>query len=245
MCSTTLDDLYFRAAGSDNKPFDFQRRFAEDDDLPGLVNVPTGCGKTAMAILGWLWRRRFADRTTRDSTPRRLVYCLPMRVLVEQTVTATRDWLDALGLLADGPGDANRVAVWQLMGGEVEMDWDQWPDADAVLIGTQDQLLSRALNRGYAVSRYRWPVHFGLLISDCLWLMDEVQLRGAGLATTAQLQAFREQACSTQYWYLVSKYAKLGLEGVAQVSVSRLRGTRPTADTLTAEDREELYDDDS
>ncbi len=24
-----------------------------------LVDVPTGLGKTAMAVLGWLWRRRF------------------------------------------------------------------------------------------------------------------------------------------------------------------------------------------
>lgn len=27
--------------------------------LPELVDVPTGMGKTAMAMLGWLWRRRF------------------------------------------------------------------------------------------------------------------------------------------------------------------------------------------
>lgn len=34
---------------------------------------------------------------------------------------------------------------------------------------------------------------FRLLNNDCLWLMDEVQLMGAGLTTTAQLQAFREK----------------------------------------------------
>ena len=53
-------------------------------------------------------------------------------------------------------------------------------------------LLSRALNRGYGMSRFRWPIQFGLLNSDCLWVMDEVQLMGSGLATTAQLQAFRK-----------------------------------------------------
>jgi len=61
-----------------------------------------------------------------------------------------------------------------------------------VLIGTQDMLLSRALNRGYASPRARWPMEFGLLNQDCLWIMDEIQLMDVGLATSAQLQAFRD-----------------------------------------------------
>ena len=46
-------------------------------------------------------------------------------------------------------------------------------------------LLSRALNRGYGMSRYRWPMHFGLLNNDCLWVMDEVQLMGRGFGPRA------------------------------------------------------------
>ncbi len=53
-------------------------------------------------------------------------------------------------------------------------------------------LLSRALNRGYACARARWPMEFGLLNHDALWVMDEVQLMDVGLATSAQLQAFRQ-----------------------------------------------------
>jgi len=53
-------------------------------------------------------------------------------------------------------------------------------------------LISRALNRGYASSRFRWPIEFGLLNNDCLWVMDEVQLMGAGLPTSAQMEAFRQ-----------------------------------------------------
>lgn len=77
------------------------------------------------------------------------------------------------------------------MGGEDAGDWDIHPERPAILIGTQDMLLSRALNRGYGMSRARWPMHFGLLNNDALWVFDEVQLMGAGLPTTAQLTAFR------------------------------------------------------
>jgi CRISPR-associated endonuclease/helicase Cas3 len=42
------------------------------------------------------------------------------------------------------------------------------------------------------MSRFRWPMHFGLLNADCLWVLDEIQLMGTGLATSTQLQAFRD-----------------------------------------------------
>lgn len=174
------------------KPYPYQIRFAMDVKLPNLVDVPTGMGKTAMAVLGWLWRRRFHEEAIRGTTPRRLVYCLPMRVLVEQTVENAEKWINAL-VRAQYIAPDSVPKIYTLMGGEIDMDWDSCPEADAILVGTQDQLLSRALNRGYAMSRYRWPMHFALLNNDCLWIMDEVQLMGAGLATTAQLQAFREK----------------------------------------------------
>ena len=182
-----FDDLFRQATGQ--SPFPFQTRFATQARIPTLVNIPTGLGKTAMAVLGWLWRRRYASGEIRQETPRRLVYCLPMRVLVEQTYDVTRQWLRRLDSLGE-PGEG-KVSVHLLMGGDIDRDWDTYPDADAILIGTQDQLLSRGLNRGYATSRYRWPVQFGLLHNDSLWLFDEVQLMGAGVTTTAQLQAFR------------------------------------------------------
>jgi len=60
-----------------------------------------------------------------------------------------------------------------------------------VLVGTQDMILSRALMRGFASARGRWPIDFGLLHQDALWVLDEVQLMDVGLATSAQLAAFR------------------------------------------------------
>lgn len=209
MLNNVQDDSFarlFNKATGDG-PFAFQRRFAKE--IPSLVCIPTGLGKTAMVVIGWLWRRFGASNDIRLHTPRRLVYCLPMRVLVEQTRDNVVLWLHNLNLLAgqaefdnttpkpklkkytpsfDAPG---KVAVHILMGGEDEDDWDIHPDRETIIIGTQDMLLSRALNRGYAASRSRWPIQFGLLHTDCLWVFDEIQLMGAGLATTAQLEAFR------------------------------------------------------
>lgn len=204
-----FERFFERATGFE--PFHYQVELAEKTEFPSLLEVPTGMGKTASAILGWLWRRRFAGDDIRRQTQRRLVYCLPMRVLVEQTRDCAVIWLNNLGLLGGaasviesdgkqmlqsynpwaGDDDPKQIRVHLLMGGEVDRDWDRYPERDAILVGTQDMLLSRALNRGYAMSRFRWPMQFGFLNNDCLWIMDEIQLMGNGLATTTQLQAHR------------------------------------------------------
>ncbi len=178
-----IEELYVQATG--HGPFPYQAVFAESQMLPDVLAVPTGTGKTAAVVLGWLWRRRFASSEVREQTPRRLVFCLPMRTLVDQTELVSRGWLERLGLTEE-------VSVHSLQGGAVDATWDDAPDRDAILIGTQDQLLSRALNRGYAMSRFRWPVHFAWLNNDALWVMDEVQLMGVGVSTAAQLQGLRE-----------------------------------------------------
>lgn len=184
---------FFKEA-TERAPFPYQVDLATSRHLPDLLQAPTGAGKTASAVLGWLWRRRFAEEPVRSATPRRLVYCLPMRVLVEQTRDNAEIWLKRLGLAAGGDSSgscASPVNLTVLMGGEEPAKWDLQPERDAIIIGTQDMLLSRALNRGYGMSRYRWPLHFALLGNDCLWVYDEVQLMGPGLASSAQLAAFR------------------------------------------------------
>jgi len=189
-----------------NAPYQYQRRLAEDVDWPMALHVGTGLGKSAAVVLAWLWRRRFAENNIRQRTPRRLVYCLPQRALVTQTAIAIRRWLEVVGLDADmepagldevpvshHADSAKAIPVHVMMGGNLAADWDEDPEADMVIVGTQDQLLSRALGKGYGMSRFRWPMHFALLNSDCLWIVDEPQLFQNGLATTAQLQAFRNQ----------------------------------------------------
>lgn len=188
-------EKFFRTAyGSGTvSAYDFQRRLAMEA-WPDLLNVPTGLGKTAAVVLGWLWQRGWREGRQRTAvsheTPRRLIWCLPMRVLVEQTASNVQTWLLNLGLL--GTAGEGKVSVHVLMGGEPDLrTWAEYPEEDTILIGTQDMLLSRALMRGYGMSRYQWPVQFALLHNDAMWVFDEVQLMGAGLPTSAQLEAFR------------------------------------------------------
>jgi CRISPR-associated endonuclease/helicase Cas3 len=154
-----------------------------------LVRIPTGFGKTLGVLGAWVYRRVvLAD----ERWPRRLLWTLPMRVLVEQTEAEVRSLLGRLDLLWSGEGDhRGKVGVHALMGGSDAGDWHLWPEEAAVLLGTQDMLLSRALNRGYGAARGRWPTDFGLVSADALWVLDEVQLMDVGLATAAQLAAFR------------------------------------------------------
>ena len=176
---------FVRRANDDPEfdPYEYQHRLA-DEGLPELLAVPTGCGKTAAVVLGWLFRRlAHPDETVRAATPHWLVYVLPQRVLVEQIESVVRRWLLNIGL---------DVKCHVVMGGQRgRSSWRDDVDRDAILVGTQDMLLSRALNRGYGDTYKMWPIDFGLLHAGCHWVMDEIQLMGPGLPTTRQLQGFR------------------------------------------------------
>jgi CRISPR-associated endonuclease/helicase Cas3 len=176
---------FFRAV-TGFSPYPYQERIGEGA-FPQVLDVPTGMGKTAAVVVAWL-RRRLASPA---QTPRRLIYCLPMRVLVEQTRRAVATWIENVRTLFEKRGlKTPRVAV--LMGGEQQLHWVERPEEPAVIVGTQDMLLSRALMRGYGMSRYGWPIPYALLHNDAFWVFDEVQLMGPAVETGAQLQAFRD-----------------------------------------------------
>jgi len=99
-----FNELFHMATG--RTPHGYQARIARDG-LPSVVQAPTGTGKTGI-ILAWLWRRFHEPH--RDQTPRRLVYALPQRSLVEQVAGEAGRWLENLGL-------ADEVALHVVMGG--------------------------------------------------------------------------------------------------------------------------------
>lgn len=184
--SSNFEDFFSRATRTEKhakgyQPRGWQSRLGVDDVCRSrLIRIPTGEGKTLGALSSWIFHRiELADK----NWPIRLVWCLPMRTLVEQTINEAQELLKRLELTED-------VSVYPLMGGSDERRWYDDPVKPAILVGTQDMLLSRALNRGYAMGRAAWPRAFGLLNTDTLWVMDEIQLMGVGLTTSCQIQSF-------------------------------------------------------
>lgn len=180
-----FDDFFCRATG--NLPYRYQARLARDG-LPAVIEVATGAGKTAAAVLAWLWRRLHGPDP--EATPRRLIFALPQRTLVEQTSGDVREWLKELGL-------SEEVALHVVMGGmrasrgmERERAWRLEMDRPAIVVGTIDSLVSKALNRGYGISRATYPVDFALVANGAHWVIDEVQLAPESTTTLRQLAAF-------------------------------------------------------
>lgn len=176
----------FFELATDHPPYPYQERLAAGP-WPALIDVPTGLGKTAAVGVAWLYRH-----VKREPVARRLVWCLPMRTLVEQTHRSVSEWCERVAPLFRKES-LKPPRAQMIMGGVQETDWEARPEDPFVIVGTQDMLLSRALMRGYGMSRYRWPIHFALVNNDALWVLDETQLMGVGVETSAQLQAFRER----------------------------------------------------
>lgn len=175
---TKHEDWFRRITG--DSPYPWQAEVGTDPScVDRVLRIPTGFGKTAGTALAWLYNRCVRGD---EAWPMRLVFCLPMRVLVEQTEAVLEEWVKKANL---------DVPVFTLLGGREAARWVDKIDRPAILVGTQDMLLSRALNRGYASARGLWPMEFGALHHDVLWVIDQVQLMDTGLATTTQLAAFR------------------------------------------------------
>src|SRR5215831_13268086 len=87
---------WFSRIAEVSQPHPWQRDVGESTHcIDRLLRIPTGFGKTAGTVLPWVFRR-VVER--RQDWPTRLVYCLPMRVLVEQTEREIRNWLQRAGL---------------------------------------------------------------------------------------------------------------------------------------------------
>jgi len=225
------DDFFW--AATRNAPYPYQQKLA--DAAPTVLNVATGLGKTEATVLGWLYRLTKEP----DNVPRRLIYCLPMRSLVEQTADRIRDCFKRLA----GIG-INTPCVDIVMGGDVADKWLRNSELPYIVIGTQDMLLSRALNRGYGMSRFQWPMAFGALNNDVYWVIDEVQLQGIGAVTATQLHAFRKRfgtfhrteitlasATIDETWFETADFT---LKGALQLSVTSEDLANPNAQKIVA-----------
>lgn len=185
-------------------PYGYQARLARDG-LPVVLRAPTGAGKTSI-ILAWLWRRLYGPDPA--ATPRRLIFALPQRTLVEQVANTAQQWLTNLGLADPAasahpqpqPGpqpevdpEVGPVALHVVMGGvtgDSQRWWRMEPHRPAIIVGTVDSLVSKALNRGYGLARAIYPIDFALVTNGAHWVLDEIQLCPESTTTMRQLAAF-------------------------------------------------------
>ena len=176
-----LDFEAFFEVATGYRPHGYQGRIAREG-LPSVVEAPTGTGKTGV-ILAWLWRRLSEQHAA--ATPRRLMYALPQQSLVDQVAGDTRRWLANLGL-------TDEIALHVVMGGrgESQGEWREEMHLPAIVLGTVDSLVSKALNRGYGIGRATFPIDFALVTSGAHWIIDEIQLCPESTTTLRQLAGF-------------------------------------------------------
>jgi CRISPR-associated endonuclease/helicase Cas3 len=164
----TISDYDFDARFSEvmrYPPLRWQRRlfhkFFMPGHLPAALDLPTGLGKTAVMAIWYLALRAGAP------LPRRLVYVVDRRAVVDQATTVAEDI----------KRHDEKLAVSTLRGQHVDnREWLNDPAAPAIIVGTVDMIGSRLLFSGYGVSRKMRPYHAGFLGTDALVVLDEAHL---------------------------------------------------------------------
>jgi CRISPR-associated endonuclease/helicase Cas3 len=191
-----------------NKPFSWLRKLYEDwlvkGGFPSSCNIPTGLGKTSVVAV---WLIALANHP--DKMPRRLVYVVNRRTVVDQTtneVEKLRANLAATGLfdklrpLCAIPlqDDESPLAISTLRGQFADnREWSADPARPAVIVGTVDMIGSRLLFSGYGVGFKGKPLHAGFLGQDVLLVHDEAHLEPAFqelIETIQQEKRERERA---------------------------------------------------
>ena len=174
-----------------------------EGSYPRLVDLPTGAGKTELAII-WLlalaWYGK--NRCLCKPVPRRLVWIVNRRVLVQQ-VFAIADALRKRLLEDDSPDlEAVREGLRALSDGSrgffnvvelrgqilADRDWAIQPTVPQLIIGTVDQIGSRLLFQGYGLGKWGRPQQAGLLGVDSWIAVDEAHLVPAFVLTLRQLR---------------------------------------------------------
>lgn len=146
-------------------------------EIPRLVDIPTGLGKTSVMAI-WLVARALGDG---DKLPRRLVYVVDRRAIVDQATTLAediREFVEDTPKLKKELGlGSSQLPISTLRGQHIDnREWLEDPASPAIIVGTVDMIGSRLLFEGYNVSRKMRPYHAALLGTDALVVLDESHL---------------------------------------------------------------------
>jgi CRISPR-associated endonuclease/helicase Cas3 len=165
-------------------PMRWQRRLFEqfvDGAIPQALDLPTGLGKTSVMAI-WLTARALANEAILKAVPRRLIYVVDRRAVVDQATEEAEKLRNALEsdakhLKASLGLNEARLPISTLRGAYVDnREWLDDPAIPAIIVGTVDMIGSRLLFEGYGVSRKMRPYQAGLLGADALVVLDEAHL---------------------------------------------------------------------
>lgn len=195
---STCDFAGFFRGIHGHQPFPWQQRLvdrlANGNEWPGVLDLPTGSGKTAaLDAAVFHVALRFDSPGT---AALRIALVVDRRLVVDDAFARAEKIAKALCDAPEGGADSGGVVAEvarrlrrlagrgspplvarRLRGGvPLEDDWARTPTQPTILCSTVDQVGSRLLFRGYGVSDRMKPVHAGLLGVNSLILLDEAHL---------------------------------------------------------------------
>jgi hypothetical protein len=183
-----------------------------DDMCPSLVDLPTGAGKTDVAVIWVLALAWYGLNTaTRKPVPRRLVWVVNRRVLVQQVFRLADKLKEKIFISRDDPGSpgdlheglarlsgdqADIFRIVQLRGQLIDdREWSVAPCVPQLIIGTVDQIGSRLLFQGYGLGKWSRPMQAALFGVDAWICVDEAHLVPAFVLTLRQFRRLVSVDC--------------------------------------------------
>jgi CRISPR-associated endonuclease/helicase Cas3 len=189
------------------EPFPWQRsafqKLVQGKQPLTQLTLPTGTGKTSLIpiwIIALAWQSSLGNGF---KLPRRLVWVVNRRVVVDQASQEAQDMAERLtypekeedlarrnmlimlsGHLGRisflGSVDHKPMAVSTLRGQMADnAEWSLDPSRPAIIVGTVDMIGSRLLFSGYGLGKSRRPYHAGLIGHDAWIVLDEAHLTPA------------------------------------------------------------------
>lgn len=180
-------------------PYAWQERMALRllrRDLPKRVRLPTGSGKSSIAILA------LAARAYAPSLPRRIWFVVDRQVVVHQAAESARKFKELLnnaesGALADLRdrlkaigGTDKPFLISELRGGiPPEQGWRENLLAPQIIVSTVNQHGSRIMLRGYRSGARNRPVETAFAERDSLVILDEAHISSVYATTLRAAKA--------------------------------------------------------
>ena len=175
-------------------PMKWQTRLYERmlaNDIPNVLSLPTGLGKTSVIPI-WLIALCYQAQNDKITLPRRMAYVVDRRTVVDQATTIVegiRCKLDkgaapkllVKGLRRMSPAGAQPLLGVSTLRGELadNAEWRADAARPAITIGTIDMTGSKLIFGGYGDGANRRAMHAGLLGIDTLLVYDEAHLSPA------------------------------------------------------------------